>query len=401
METISEEANDLPYIFSLYQDQLQQNLDRFANKQLRMRLPFLPAPVLIRIMDTAADIFKEEPTLHRLTGEFVVIGDLSGSILDLLRVIRHYGPPPLHNYLFLGNLINNGQFNTQVLGLAYVLKCVWPTNVYILRGSDEFAESADVYGLKDELDLLYGEDNGIYKAALRAFSYLPLAAVLNQEAFCVSGGIGREVANINVITTVRRPVDVSGVPIVADLMWSETTDLLPMFLPASRTYATLFGVQAATEFLHKNELKIILRGHQLAAQGCNLQMGGKVVTISTTSAFEGGSNQSGAFWFGQAGGEPHSWPPFPQLLRADVTLLASTNDQLYHVDDRPSLGPTKLFSIRSMPVCPGLRLAMSRTGAARVSNQNFAATQPIVRDVSKPRFTSPTVRNISLTFSLD
>jgi hypothetical protein len=202
---------------------------------------------------------REEPSLHYLTGDFVIVGDLNGGILDLLRIFHDQGSPRLRPYLFLGNLVNVAEFSIQVVTLLAVAKILWPENVYILRGSQECTECCAWGGFREELVLLYVGSNSVYRAALALFEVLPLEVVLNKTFFCVSGGIGPNFADLKMIAAISRPVPAEKMPIVNDLCWSEPTSLLPIFLPSVRGFGTLFGADAIDRFLRQAELKKVIR----------------------------------------------------------------------------------------------------------------------------------------------
>ena len=70
------------------------------------------------------------------------------------------------------------------------MKAMWPDNVHLLRGCQEFSSSCESGDLKDEVSLR--ENNGVYGLMIQTFNWLPYAAVVNDRVFCVSGGIGRD-----------------------------------------------------------------------------------------------------------------------------------------------------------------------------------------------------------------
>jgi hypothetical protein len=67
--------------------------------------------------------FKEriqnEPILLDIQGPIVVVGDLHGQLPDLYRIIQQCGSPPLTRYLFLGDLVDRGNFQLKSLLLFF------------------------------------------------------------------------------------------------------------------------------------------------------------------------------------------------------------------------------------------------------------------------------------------
>ena len=89
-----------------------------------------------------------------------------------------------------GELHLRGRVNSPDLTALFLMKAMWPDNVHLLRGCQEFSSSCESGDLKDEVSLR--ENNGVYGLMIQTFNWLPYAAVVNDRVFCVSGGIGRD-----------------------------------------------------------------------------------------------------------------------------------------------------------------------------------------------------------------
>lgn len=141
-----------------------------------------------RICQESVEIFKSQGTVIKLTGAFTIIGDIHGNLQDLLNIFSIFGLPPKTKYMFLGDYVDRGQYSVEVISLLLSLVCKYPHHVYLIRGNHEFQHINKVYGFYDEIMAKY--NNGeIWKTFNTVFSYLPLASTINEQIFCVHGGL--------------------------------------------------------------------------------------------------------------------------------------------------------------------------------------------------------------------
>jgi diadenosine tetraphosphatase ApaH/serine/threonine PP2A family protein phosphatase len=326
----------------------------------------------------------------------VIVGSLNGSILDLFRVLKHYGSPVRQNYIFLGGLGNGGEFGTQVVTLVLLMKVLWPAAVYIIRGCDEFSEVCNGSGLRAEFDLLYGAGSAVYSDVIRAFSFLPFAAVVNTRVFCCYGGIGRNLVEPGAVAAIQRPVDAFDKGVICELCWSEPTTLLPMFLPASRGYGNLFGGEGAAHFLRRNHLDLIVRTHSSISEGCLYTLDDQVMTVFSSGHPEG---RVGVFLLSPLIRQPVTWPGYPPIKRGDVTFVTSLTENSFVVQQSVSVIPTtRRASQGALPVCGGLRLTATKMGIA-VPLTSCEKRKPTIPIVKKPVF--PALRKLIIELPRD
>lgn len=402
MGTSPPPESEFSELWNFYESVLAVDVMRYAKKQVRLRLPFVPLRIFTRIIEGVTKIFQEEDTLVGDSGNFVVVGDLRGSVLGLLAILQRFGPPPKQNYVFLGNTVNGNEFNVQVLTILFVMKILWPSNVIILRGRQEFEELCDTGGLRAEVELLYGANTSVYKQIIRAFSWLPLAAVINEKAFCVSGGIGRNISDLGVISDIPRPIDVFK-PLVVDLMWAEPTDLLPMFLPASRERGVLFGKGALDIFLRQTDMKMVIRGSDPVPTGCETKFNGGVISVFSTSLFEGRQNGSGVYILGLMEERPESFGQIQEIKRNCCTYVMSVDDEKFCVEHQQSITVHhRNYSSNIIPACVGLKISAARHGSAKDLGKLRKAPPTPMRS-SRPtpprsRIVLPSVQKLTLNW---
>ena len=92
-------------------------------------------------------------------------GDIRGQFYDLLSIFRKHGYPPDMRYLFLGNIINDGNFGVHCLHLLLLLKLKYPNHIYLLRGRYESKRMSYVGGFCDECNDLYDNKKNIPEIA--------------------------------------------------------------------------------------------------------------------------------------------------------------------------------------------------------------------------------------------
>lgn len=303
-------------LFDYYENVLNGNITDYAKKKLRLRLPICPLSLLKTIIENARVAFSKEtnsessstlPPLQSfsntpfslnivlsgnkpildISGPIIVVGDLNGHLIDLFRLLKTFGSPKQTKYLFLGNFVNNGNFSIQVTTLLFIMKILFPTNVYILRGFQEFRDSCDDHGFWNEIYKTYGHNRQIYMSFMKAFSYMPLASIVDHSIFCVSGGIGCNVTNLDLINSIHIPTNNFNDGKIADLLLSDPTESLPLFLPNVRGEGTLFGSVAVKNFLEKISAKVIVRSKQVVNDGINVLFDGTCVSIISSSTNSG------------------------------------------------------------------------------------------------------------------
>jgi diadenosine tetraphosphatase ApaH/serine/threonine PP2A family protein phosphatase len=249
----------------------------------------LPAIDLATARDACSLVssqFALEPTLLELTGDFTIIGDLLGHVFDFIRILAKFGMPPGTRYILLGNLVDHGAFSLHTAIYAFALKCTFPNDFYIIRGSHEFRDVNSTAGLLAETQALFHCPD-IFDAMNVAFSLTPLGIRLNGDILCIHAGLGPDLATVDQIADIERPFTTSENPIVEAIVWSDPNHTVSMERPAGRQGGYEFGAEPLASFLTENRLRLIVRGHERIAEGVRWQLGGRIVTVFSVSLFCG------------------------------------------------------------------------------------------------------------------
>jgi protein phosphatase len=230
----------------------------------------------------AREHFKRQPSVLDIDGEVTIIGDLHGNILDLLRILGANSPES-NKLLFLGDYVDRGSFSIEVVTLLFSLVLNFPNHIYLLRGNHEFSMMNTLYGFSDEIQSVY-KSASLYYFFQKAFCFLPLAAIVNQNILCLHEGIIPSFQTINQIRQLKRPIqDCTGV--VSDIVWSDPDGYLQEFADSPRGIGVVFGQQAARTFLSKNNLRMIIRGHECVTNGYETMFNSQIMTVFSSSNY--------------------------------------------------------------------------------------------------------------------
>ena len=305
--------------FRMHTDIMVQDLFTIASGKVKLEIPFAPADYVLHLLSSAQQIFEKEPSLLRLNGSFVIVGDLHGHILDFYRILQNYGLPPRTNYILLGDLGDRGEFSIETILLAYTLKILFPSNVYVIRGNHEFEVTAVHGGLFTEVEKLYKNLN-IFEKIIQSFSFLPLAAIVNEKILCFHGGLSPNFSSIEQIESIHRPILSYDDPIVCGILWSDPYKKIDLFMPSKRGTGFFFGKQAVDNFLENNSINCIIRGHECVFEGIEKLFNNEVITVFSASNYCGTTdNKSAAIVIDEYSKLTYKvFQPFPYLLRSQV-----------------------------------------------------------------------------------
>lgn len=229
--------------------------------------PVFSEEVLNNLCTTAIEKMSDFKAIVDIPSPIVFVGDLHGNLHDLLRILRKFGMPPETRYIFLGDYVDRGQYSVGVISLILSMLCKWPENIYLLRGNHEFAHINRAYGFYQEIMLNYKSEE-LWVKFQEVFSYMHLAAIVQESVFCVHGGLSPLLTDIETLRTLPMPIaNYLSNTMISDLVWSDPADFLTGFKPNPRGSGQMFGTDVMRAFLKANKLKVMIRAHQLTANG--------------------------------------------------------------------------------------------------------------------------------------
>lgn len=77
------------------------------------------------------------------------------------------------------------------------------------------------------------------------------------------GGISPELKSLDQINEIQRPAEIPDGGLLCDLLWADPDPRIKGWSESDRGVSCTFGPDVVAEFLAKNELDLICRGHQV------------------------------------------------------------------------------------------------------------------------------------------
>ena len=249
-----------------------------------LNFPILNMNDIQNICLSSTEIFKNEQSLLKISSPCIIVGDIHGQILDLFRIINDFGLPITRKYLFLGDLIDRGEFSIETVLIVLLMKIIWPNNVFLIRGNHEFRFLSSQGGFLDQIiDLYYGDE--LYEYFMNTFSYIPFSCLIDGTILCVHGGIGPSLKTISQLESIPRPILNYCNEIVDSLIWSDPTNEILFYEQSTRGTGFLYGIIALTDFLKSNNLTKLIRGHECINEGCKIMFNEQLYTVFSASNY--------------------------------------------------------------------------------------------------------------------
>lgn len=248
------------------------------------QLPQFSEQVVFDLCQATKDRLVTYPKLIEITGNCFIIGDLHGNIFDLMRIMTKITFPLQNNLIFLGDYVDRGHFSVEVVVFLFALYCKFPDKVILLRGNHELPDMNGSYGFQDEIIELYQRD-ALWYTFNNVFSYMPFGCLINQNIFCVHGGISSNLKTLDQILELPPSVVNCQDEMIYDLLWSDPSSKDIWYEDSPRGKGHLFGEKALRAFLTENHLTTLIRGHQCVQQGIETQYNNALITVFSSSFY--------------------------------------------------------------------------------------------------------------------
>lgn len=374
--------DDFFAIYQFFVSNLLQGANKLRNTDAPLQLPIIPEKTVIKLCTQITKIFQSEPIILRLTDSFIVVGDIHGHIMDLIRILKRFGVPPKTRYLFLGDLVDRGEFSLETVIFIYILKVLFPNDVFIIRGNHEFEEICSTSSFIYEITSTYKSDE-LFQYFINTFDYMPLSAIMNDTIFCLHAGIGPNFHSIRDIihnpAFPTRPIHNFSNDIITSMVWSDPSDesFQQSFTPSNnqsqiksttpkgikyansidifgddliqnsckavaeqieadksmlgfrdspRGYGYLFDKKSFNDFMNNSGFETMIRGHQCVYTGIDSKFDNRLVTVFSASHYCGKtSNGCGVFIIDQFGVRTEVFSSLPYRLRNEAHFVNSIN----------------------------------------------------------------------------
>lgn len=249
------------------------------------------------VLDMIA-MLKTYPTMVDVTipagGEITVCGDVHGQYYDLLNIWKLNGVPSVENpYVFNGDFVDRGSFSVEVILALFAWKLLYPDHVHLGRGNHETRNMNMLYGFKGEVTKKFDAD--LYELFCECFCLLPLCHLIQDKIFVVHGGLfSEDNVTLDMVRTTTRVCEPPDSGMMTEMLWSDPHPGTGR-MPSKRGTGVAFGIDVTEKFLDNNNLKMVIRSHEMKEEGYEIEHGGKCITIFSAPNYCDQMGNKGAF----------------------------------------------------------------------------------------------------------
>ncbi|RNC59141.1 serine/threonine-protein phosphatase PP1 beta, partial [Trypanosoma cruzi] len=149
-----------------------------------------------------------------------------------------------------------------------------------------------IYGFFDEVKRRFSVK--LFKEFTDVFNCLPIAALIEEIALCMHGGLSPELRNLNQINQIRRPLVVPDAGLACDILWSDPEENSCGWMQSQRGVSYTFGEDVVRRACENLKIDVVLRAHQVVDNGYAFFAERRLVTIFSASNYCGEFTNSGA-----------------------------------------------------------------------------------------------------------
>ncbi|MBY8992002.1 MAG: metallophosphoesterase [Candidatus Lokiarchaeota archaeon] len=249
-----------------------------------------------RILQTVKNLFEEENllldlNLNNKNREIYVIGDIHGDLNTLLKIIKIVKEKNPERVIFLGDIVDRGPKQLECFLTVLILKILHPQKYYLLKGNHETLEINQMYGFVQDFKSRF-KDFEKFNEILMIYNVLPICALVNNSILCLHGGIPQDVEILDKLKNIKtKELDIFINTLSQDLtqiMWNDPKSNLQGFSESFRGPGIkFFGEDVFETFLKKNNLKFVIRSHELFPEGYRWFFHRRLLSIFSSANYRG------------------------------------------------------------------------------------------------------------------
>ncbi|CAP35614.2 Protein CBG18099 [Caenorhabditis briggsae] len=248
---------------------------------------------LMALCNLAKKSFLLQPVMVEVEAPIKVCGDVHGQYSDVIRLFNIARFPPHSNYIFLGDYVDRGRQNLELITLFLCYKIKFFDRFYMLRGNHECPAVNRVYGFYEECNKRYASTR-LWLAFQEAFAAMPFTGLVSGRILCMHGGLSPKLTNIDALRELPRPMDPPSPSLHIDLLWSDPDNSITDWAPNVRGVSYIFGANVVKQAIETLGIDLIARAHQVVQDGYEFFAEKKLVTIFSAPHYCGQFDNSAA-----------------------------------------------------------------------------------------------------------
>uniref|UniRef100_A0AC35U0Q9 Serine/threonine-protein phosphatase n=1 Tax=Rhabditophanes sp. KR3021 TaxID=114890 RepID=A0AC35U0Q9_9BILA len=253
------------------------NLERWI--ELVQDCKYLPEEEMKSLCELAIHKFQKVPNVVKMQSPVTICGDVHGQFYDVMKLFEVGGSIKEGRYVCLGDYVDRGYYSLEVLTYLLLHFVRYPENLVLIRGNHESARISQQYGFYDECLQKYG-NSGVWGYCINVFNVMPIGALIDDNIFCVHGGLSPEIKCIDQLYGFDRAEEIPMEGPLCDILWSDPEeDMSIEFDVNPRGAGWIFSKKPVDQFCHDNDIQLICRSHQLVHEGFKQIFDGKLCTV--------------------------------------------------------------------------------------------------------------------------
>ena len=271
------------------------------------------------------EFFMSTPSLVDITvpdgKRITVCGDIHGQFYDLLNIFELNDLPSEENpYLFNGDFVDRGSFSIEVIFTLFGFKLLFPNHFFMARGNHETIDMNEVYGFRGECRSKYSAQ--MADLFTETFNWLPLSHVINKRVFVTHGGLfDSDDVRLDDIRQTERNRQPPQSGIMCGLLWSDPQTESGR-ATSKRGTGVQFGPDITENFLQRNGLDLVIRSHEVKAEGYEVSHNGRCITVFSAPNYCDQMGNKGAFIHLQAPALEPKFTTFEAVPHPNVKPMA-------------------------------------------------------------------------------
>nr|MDO8081196.1 metallophosphoesterase [Candidatus Freyarchaeota archaeon] len=258
------------------------NIEQLVNKP--KQISELGEKEIRELISDASTILDKEPKLvHFNENRILFVGDTHGDLESTIPIVRQFIKEKYDGVIFLGDYVDRGLMQIENINYLLAFKLLLPEKVILLRGNHETPLANRYYGFLSEVSSTFSTE--FYNLYAKLFSYLPYASLVNGEILCLHGGFAKGLNTTKQIEDLPKEVEVSN-PTLFQILWNDPRDGVKGFTPSDRGEGIFFfGKDVYENFAKNNNIKHLVRGHEVFRNGFHWYFGGSVLSLFSASNY--------------------------------------------------------------------------------------------------------------------